>query len=230
MPFWKRSGTRTDEQAAPVETLATRRGTLPCSARGCAEITGISCAYTDRRNRQCDTAWCPAHRRVVGDDVVCRRHSGIVQALAGTDIARPDLDNRAPSLTEWVSDSASDDIAATMQSVCSARLPDLVPVSTRLHLVFIGPDRLRAWQRAWKLNQYRGIAFEVALQVAEENDTEVVIRVNHNDVAHMVPPWIAQRQAGVVLTPDEDAASRGRFHQELISIIAAALADARPLS
>jgi hypothetical protein len=230
MPIWKRKAQPVVDAAPPVDPAATALGTLPCSSAGCAQTTGIACTYVDRRNRQCTTAWCPAHRMVFDGGVICRRHVGVATALAGVDTPRPDLENRAPSLVEWVADDTAADIARTLHSVCGGRAPDLQAVSTGLDLVFVGIERERVWQRTWKLNQYKGVAYEVSLQVAEEQDSNVLVRVNHNEVARLVPPWIEQRLVGVTVSPTEDAAGRRRFHEEVITAIAIALGEAKPLS
>src|ERR1035437_10802886 len=80
-------------------------GSLPCHDHGCLHETAVPCAYTDRRGRACPTAWCPDHYAVVSGVPYCRRHAGVVRALAAQpDELRlwPDVSNRAASLCEWI--------------------------------------------------------------------------------------------------------------------------------
>src|SRR5258708_5272809 len=80
-------------------------GSLPCYDRGCVRLNAIPCAYKDRRGRACETAWCPDHYAVVGGVPYCRRHSGVVRALAAQPPElrlNPDVANRAASLCEWI--------------------------------------------------------------------------------------------------------------------------------
>src|SRR5258708_23995145 len=80
-------------------------GSLPCHDRGCGRSNAVPCAYKDRRRRACDTAWCPDHYAVVGGVPYCRRHAGVVRALAAQPPElrlNPDVGNRAASLCEWI--------------------------------------------------------------------------------------------------------------------------------
>lgn len=233
MPFRSRAGRRAGKQdpaPPPPSTAASALGTLPCSDHDCDAVTGLSCVYVDRRGRSCGTAWCPVHRAVAGDTVYCRRHVRIAEALSGLNVPPPDIDNRAPSLVEWVADDIEADLVHTLTRIGGEREADLSLVPDPLRLVFIGGDRQRAWQRAWKLDRHTGIAYEVQLLVAEDADTEVVVSINHNIVARITPPWIERSRQTGELGADEDAAARRRFHDELVAAAGNALSTATPLN
>src|SRR5579864_7315969 len=96
MPFFNRKR---------KETLTPVIGTLLCQARGCHNPTALQCSYVDKRGRTCSGVFCPAHWGVVGGDVYCRRHASTVRALGENARGRlglPDVDNRGPSLVNWI--------------------------------------------------------------------------------------------------------------------------------
>lgn len=200
-------------------------GTLLCTERGCLSDQGLACFYTDRRGRSCDTAWCPQHIAAVDGRPYCRRHAGVVRALPSADPAGlPDIDNRAPSLLEWVASEVDSGIAAEVQgaAVAGQKLQ-----SDAAHLVLIahGSDRIRAWERTWKLYDHTGIHLWVAIDVEEENDLELVIRINGSVVERMVPPWIATRRKGLTLSADADAEQRTAFYGLVVALVREHLAS-----
>src|SRR5258708_25574070 len=150
MPFWKRSPGGSVPAAVALEHLA---GTLPCSMGDCDQPTGLPCAYVDRRGVACGTAWCPEHRLLAGGEVYCRRHHGTVTGLTGAPdtLPLPDRDNRAPSLVAWVSRRVEPAVHALL---LGHRRPNDVAtlVSLPVHLVFVGPERLRASERTRALD------------------------------------------------------------------------------
>lgn len=204
--------------------MQTVVGTLPCSERGCTATTGEKCGYVDRRGRACGTAWCPDHQSIVSGTVYCRRHAGVVGALQSGEGSMPDLENRAPSLVNWVSRDVEqviqDIVAGYREQLGSDRL-----LTEPVHLTFLGPERLRVWERSWKLVDHTGWSVRVALEVEEERDTEVAVRVGRNVVARVVPPWIAARQRGELLPADVDRAQRQDFYRSLTATVTAAIED-----
>jgi len=225
MPFWKR-GAHDDDASAPPPTPQPVVGSLPCSERGCTNATGEACGYVDRRGRSCGTAWCPDHQSMVGGTVFCRRHAGVVGALTGAEQpggGMPDIENRAPSLVNWV----SRDVGELVQQIVTSHSAELGTdrlVTDPVQLVFLGPERLRVWERAWKLVDHTGWGLRVALEVAEERDTEVAIRVGRNIAARLTPPWIAARRRGEQLAPEVDAEQRHEFYRQLTEEVSAAVA------
>jgi len=221
MPLWRRGRPASGEP--PPSPSRPIVGALPCSERGCEATTGESCGYLDRRSRACGTAWCPDHQSIVGGTVYCRRHAGVVGAL-GYDqrSTMPDLDNRAPSLVTWV----SRDVEQVIQDIVAGHAAELGsdrPIADPVRLVFLGPERLRVWERAWKLVAHTGWSLRVSLEVDEARDTEVAVRVGRNVVVRMTPPWIAARIHGERVDAETDAAQREAFYRELTEAVAAAV-------
>jgi hypothetical protein len=226
MPFWKRdrdtvrgSDEPRPEDAAPEPVV----GSLPCSQRDCPNQTAEACGYVDRRSRSCGMAWCPDHQSIVGGVVYCRRHAGVVRALQGqSQTVMPDIENRAPSLVNWV----GRDVEQVIQEIVTGYRSELgtdTLVADPVSLVFLGPERARVWERSWKLVDHTGWNLRVALEVDEVRDTEVAVRVGRNVVARMTPPWIDARRRGEVVAPDVDAEQRAEFYRGIASAVTSAI-------
>jgi hypothetical protein len=226
MPFWK----KTEAELPPPgvveahrlsEALARLEGSLHCSERTCDESSGVACQYVDRRNRACKSAWCPQHRIVMDGQVLCRRHAGIVSALPKDNAASaplPDLENRAPSLVSWIARELDADIRALLlERVVSSSGAQLI--ADPVFLIFVGSDRVRTWERAWKLATHTGTTLRVALQVEEAVDTQIAVKIGSNVIARETPPWIVQRPQGSLLPPEQDTKLRQEFNAQLLSVI-----------
>jgi len=224
MPFWKREprseGPRPDSATLVAQPIV---GSLACSARDCPNHTGEACAYVDRRQRVCGTAWCPDHQSVVAGNVYCRRHAGVIGALQGQpQLVMPDLENRAPSLVNWV----GRDVEQVIQDIVTGYRSELGTdrlIADPVQLVFLGAERARVWERSWKLVDHTGWNLRVALEVDELRDTEVAVRVGRNVVARMTPPWIDARRRGEVVAPEVDAAQREEFYRGIAAAVASAI-------
>lgn len=203
-------------------------GHLPCSQPGCLNAQGLECVYVDRRGRHCNTAWCPAHINGVNGRPYCRRHAGVIRALPHTDPASmPDVDNRAPSLLEWVAQRVDVDLTEAVQRLATGQ-ERVQTDSAHLVLISHGPERIRAWERTWKLYDHTGIHLWVALDVEEENDLELVIRVNAIIVERLVPPWIAARRHGLCLSDEADLEQRRAFYSLVTATVKQHLASLPP--
>lgn len=201
---------------APVRSGAPA-GTLPCASPGCEAHTGIACAYVDRRGQQCATAWCGDHAVVLGSEVLCRRHASVRVVLSAADGPHiPDVDSRAASLLQWVTTEVGDGIIRLLGALDQSMSVQVDPP----RLVFIGRDRVRAWERGWKLGDHTGVHFWVALAVEEVHDDEVVIRVNGAEVDRMVPPWIEARRRHEHVEDTADAVRRRAFNDMVLAVIA----------
>jgi hypothetical protein len=220
MPLFRR---RPAEAAPPPPPL----GTLPCSEHGCNNATAITCAYRDRRSRPCPMAFCPSHWSMVGERVYCRRHASTIVALGrNTEAgAMPDLENRGPSLVNFVANKIGPEVEALLRA--TAHQGETVQSESEVS-VMLDHERRRRWGRSWKLLEPTGLSLKVSLSVTEgEDEARIDVRVNSNVVARGVPPWIARRRAGVRVDSQVDADQRELFHRFLINQIAEAVAKQR---
>ena len=189
---WTPAGHRGD--ATPIapeftaRAVAERPGTLLCSAPGCRAVTGLSCSFTDRRGHACLTAWCPLHRAVVGDSAYCPSHARLLDDEADPLIEseRPDLENPVPLLVAWAARIVEDDIVGMIRPLCDQFR--LSFVADPLHLVHAGVDRVRTWERGWKLTSHLGIALRVQIAVEEARPETVLAKVNTKAVFSGLPP------------------------------------------
>jgi len=193
-----------------------------CTAQGCPATEVTQCAYVDRRSRPCSTAWCHEHAVMIDGAVYCRRHAGVVRAV-GTQPDRlqslPDLENRAPSLVNWMARDVDSDVRNILLRYAQGETTiDESPIMAT------GPPSNRMWTRHWKVLSHTGFNMRISLTVTEAEDTKVRASVDGTLVTEAEPPWIARRQAGVPLSPDIDAAERARFHRELLEAVEAHLA------
>jgi hypothetical protein len=176
----------------PVEpdrpTAYAALGTERCQGMGCAALTGIRCAYIDRRGRLCPTAWCPSHRTVFDDTVYCTLHGTTMSGMHSDfgDTQHPDLDNRLPALIAWISRTAEDDIVAALQDICRDR--GEVLVSDPVRRVLLGRHREPTWERAWKTCSAVGVSARVAIAVEESEPGEVLAKVNSQVIARLSAP------------------------------------------
>lgn len=157
---------------------------------------------------------------MVGGVVYCRRHASTISALGeGADPASlPELDNRGPSLVDWMADAISDSIVAMLES--SARESETVRTEEEVTLIF-DAYRRRRWERSWKLIENTGVSLKVSLQVAADSDDALVdARVGTFVVARGVPPWVTRRRAGVEVTSQVDAEQRELFRKFFLDHIA----------
>jgi hypothetical protein len=217
MPFWKREAA----PPVPLEPVAPWRahGSLACSEYACPRHDGVTCAYVDRRGRRCPTAWCPDHQTVIESRAFCRRHARVV-ASAGTGEfemgqALPDVDNRSPSLADYVGDALEPRVLDLLQRLCRPGTNDQLAAEP-LRVIHPTSGGGRRWDRSWKIYDHTGVIVQVAVVADESRDPEVAVRVGRNIVGQGVPPWIARRAQGLPsLPPAQDAAERERFYSEL---------------
>jgi len=239
MPSWRRATQQVPafEGVDPSDRLnnevSVREGGDPCTAEHCAAVTGLPCAYVDRRERHCRTAWCPRHRVVVDGNVYCRRHAGVIAALPSSGSAvhlpLPDLDNRAPSLVGWMAKQLDADIWALMLREMEAESGGQL-LSDPVCLVFVGIERQRAWERAWTLALQSGERRRVAIMVEEGNDAEVAVKIGPNVVDRLTPPWIAHRMHDETVDPDQDQRERAWFNQRVLDAMERGLQRERELA
>lgn len=218
------------QEAARLHAALREEGTRPCTEAGCTATTGVACAYQDRRRHRCQTAWCPAHRLVLGERVYCRRHAGVISAIGVADpiptTTFPDLDNRAPSLAAWVARAIDGDVwGILLEELGNEAGGQLLadPVS----LSFQGVERRRGWERAWKLVTHTGVARRVSVVVEENDDSTVLLKVGRDVVDKAVPPWIEHRRNHQRVSDEDDARERQAFNERLVAAIREAMAKER---
>jgi hypothetical protein len=102
------------------------------------------------------------------------------------DSPHPDVGNHVPALVAWVSATAEDDIVDTMQGICRDR--GEVLVSDPVRRVFLGHERIRTWERAWKSCSKVGVSTRVAIAVEEAQPSDVLAKVNSHVVAQIRAP------------------------------------------
>ena len=200
---------------------------ITCSAPGCSKDTALPCSYRDRRGRMCQTAFCPDHGATLYGATFCRRHAGTVQAigeLAADPNARPDLDDRTPSLVNWISRDLDQHIRA--QLTRAARPGESIVVDEAVRLTRDSKRNLR-WERSWRLVESTGLVLKLTIHVSEEDDAMVRISVGSQMVAQGIPPWIARRRMGEEVDVAIDLAQRKLFYQFLEERIADAVAQFR---
>jgi hypothetical protein len=190
-------------------------GRVRCTEQGCTQPVAIRCTYADRRQHVCGTTWCIRHGAMFHDDAYCRRHAGTVAALSNGfyQLALPDLENRAPSLVGWMSGELDGPIRAALQ----AAAPDAnaTVVADPVRLISSGTALPRCWGRAWKLVDHLGVVHQVSIEVEEDAQDVVGVRIDNDLIGRSMPPWIESR--------DEDAASRRAFNLALARSVEAFL-------
>jgi hypothetical protein len=204
-----------DDSAAPVET--------PCSLHGCTNSGAQLCAYLDRRGRPCPAAFCSAHRVSFAGTSYCRRHAGTVQAigeLAKDPNGFPDLNDRAPSLVNWIARDLDENIRRLLGR--AARSGESVIVDESVRLAH-DPARKARWERAWRIVEHTGLVLKVTVHVSEDNDSLVHVKVGTEMVADGVPPWIARRREGHEVEAAIDISQRQLFYRFLEENISAAV-------
>jgi hypothetical protein len=197
--------------------------TTPCSMRRCTSTNAKPCAYRDRRERSCPTAFCTAHSVSVGGATYCRRHAGTVQAIG--ELAKhpgglPDLTDRAPALINWIARDLDKNIRTLLARTVRPGESVIVDDTVRLK-----HDHWRQarWERSWRIVEHTGPVLAVTVHMAEDDESRVHVRVGAEMVADSVPPWIARRSQGVEVEAAIDISQRQLFYQMLEDNISAAI-------
>lgn len=137
----------------------------------------------------------------------------------------PDLENRGPSLVNFVASKIGPEVEALLRA--TAHQGETVQSESEVSAM-LDHERRRRWGRSWKLLEPTGVSLKVSLSVTEgEDEAHIDVRVNSSVVARGVPPWIARRRAGVRVDSQVDADQRELFHRFLINQIAEAVATQR---
>jgi hypothetical protein len=200
---------------------------LTCRLPGCTNGNAQLCSYRDRRGRMCDLVFCADHGVTLYGAPYCRRHGSTVQAigeLAADPNGRPDIDDRTPSLVNWIARDLNQHIRALLEA--ASREGETVIVDDAVRLSRDHNRNLR-WERSWRLVEHTGLVLKVTVHVSEENDALVRINVGSEMVADGIPPWIARRRMGEEVDVAIDVAQRKLFYRYLEDSIAGAVAEFR---
>jgi hypothetical protein len=194
-----------------------------CSMRRCTNETARPCAYHDRRQRACPTAFCPAHSISIGGVTYCRRHAGTVQAigeLAEHPGGLPDISDRGPGLVNWIGRDLDKDIRTLLARTVRPGESLIVDDAVRL-----AHDHWRQarWERSWRIVDHTGPVLAVTLHLSEDDQSRVYVKVGAEMVADGVPPWIARRSQGVEVEAAIDISQRQMFYQLLEENISASV-------
>ncbi len=185
----------------------------------------MRCSYVDRRRRPCPTSWCPDHQVSVNGRPFCRRHAHTLTATSGhaefnIDAPVPDLDNRSPSLADYVGDALESRVIALLEGLRRPGSYEQVGAEP-VRPVHSASGGARHWGRAWKLYDHTGVQTSISVEVEEEHDPEVIVRVGRNIVSQAIPPWIDRRLHGLPeLSAAEDAEAREQFYAALWAPVA----------
>ena len=186
-----------------------------CMRSECRTPAVTGCSYGDRRGGSCDTSWCQEHVEVVANLVYCNRHAGVSRALiaAGATGHIPAIDNRAPSLVQWIANAVEDRVSNLLQEYQTTEQQFIVDPLAYVRNSTTGYHR---WERSWKLVSYQGVDVKIAIEVDEQRDGLMVARVGHILAMRAIPPWIDHRAEGHRVSVEQDAAERLEFYSQLL--------------
>ena len=125
----------------------------------------------------CQAAFCPDHGATLYGVSYCRRHAGTVRAigeLAADPNGLPDLNDRTPSLVNWISRDLDEHIRTLLAG--TARDGEQVVADDAVRLSRNSNRNLR-WERSWRLVESTGLVLKMTVHVSEENDALVRINV-----------------------------------------------------
>ena len=195
----------------------------PCRHARCPNRAVARCSYIDRRRHACTTAWCSDHLTIVFDLPYCRRHASVAPSLSNgffNDML-PAVDSRALSLVNWVGSQLDSDVRRTLAEVAPHKHTRVVSGSVRP--AYMSGGRSQCWIRSWNLIDSAGTLAGVALEVDEDDDCEVGVRIGGQLLGRLRPPWIGLDRAKPV-APEQDAAARQAFNDAIIRAVEVGLA------
>ena len=233
MKIWRRPASVAS--AIPVRvpppltsSLVLDLGDQYCSARGCAQKTGLACSYIDRKERPCPTGWCPEHRYVTQGAVFCPSHGRLLDGTADEfrESVRVDLGNVVPVVLSWIAQEVDGEISAAMLQLALEWHQALVldPV----HFGLVGVHRVRTWERAWKICENLGPTLRVAIVIEEAEPGIVEARINARPVLRLLVPWHESHGFGDrPVTADAVGAAILNFRERLLSALIRGIAEWR---
>lgn len=208
--FFRRRQIVTEAPAPPPPSTG-----ITCAMPSCSSDNAQPCAYRDSRGRACRAAYCPGHGVSIGGVTYCRRHAGVIRAVGAPATQRgglPDIDNRAPSLVNWVARDLDTNVRRLLTGV--ARPGETVIVDDTVHSAR-DFNRNARWEQSWRLVDHTGLILKVTIQVPEDNDSLVRVHVGSGVIADGVPPWIGHRAQDTDREMAIDISQRKRFYEWL---------------
>jgi len=207
----------TAASARPVGRPPGASAPTRCWQGGCSRTDVERCAFVDRYERRCASQWCPEHARTASGGQYCRRHASVVPVLPVRThpSAVPELDNRAPSLVNFVAQG----IDAPVRALLKPRATAGEAVAVEPVHVAMG-TRSRRWEHAWSLRTTAGHdRLRVALEVDDLRDPEIGLRIGREVVSRSIPPWIGRRLRNERVDEARSAAERADFFAALVGLI-----------
>ena len=221
---WQRLSRKQSGDAGSADGEADGLG--KCLDGECSKPATCRCTYVDRRQVKCGTTWCDEHSRVVLGLPYCRRHATVAPSLKNGFFTHmlPDVENRAPSLATWVGGEL--DTAVRIALTADAPHKDAYVVSGAVRPVRVPGSTMPVWLRSWTLVDSTGVLQHVSIEVDEEDDRAVVVRVGGEPMGRHQPPWIGRPRTETI-APELDAASRQAFRITVMHDIELGLLGAR---
>jgi hypothetical protein len=209
---------------APIpvrDILAVELGGQYCSSRGCVQQTGLACGYVDRHQRACPTAWCPEHRYITRDAVYCPTHGRFLDGTEDEfrDTVHADIGNAVPMTLARIVQEVDATVTDAITRTAAAWHQTLVIDPVRFNLV--GVDRVRTWERAWKVCDNLGPTLRVAVAIEEAAPDVAEARVQSQTALQLPIPW--QESQGAAEEAWEGAALE--FRQRLLRALVGGVAD-----
>lgn len=167
-----------------------REGDRRCSERGCQQCTGLPCEPMAPGVAPCATAWCPEHRIVVGDRVLCPAHAA--SAVGATAPAPVIGGNAAGTLLRWAVEQIDDEMTVLVGGIALERGERLATES--IHFLSPTPSRPAAWARTWEA---RGAGLHVSAVIEEATPMTLNVLVNAKPVISLPVPWSADHGVGI---------------------------------
>jgi hypothetical protein len=140
--------------------------------------------------------------------------------LARNQNGLPDINNRAPALTNWIARDLDKDIRTMLARTLRPGESVITDDDVRL-----AHDHWREarWERSWRIVEHTGPVPAVTVHVSEDDESRVHVRVGTEMVADIVPRWIARRSQGVEVAAAIDISQRQLFDEFLKENISAAI-------
>jgi len=180
------------------------------------------CSYVDREGDSCITQWCMDHVKVISGVAYCPRHAGVVRAIASSSSPdeRPPVKCRAPSLSAWFADMLDPKIEELLSRFGEAGYSHRVVRNGLSHRLGTLPAH-HHWEESWKVEVSGKPPVDILVDVKEEIDIVVRVRVNEVLVTRIVPPWIERHQTGNRKGDDERI--REEFCHRIVTLVGQSL-------